>query len=281
MTGAVVNLALARALRNEREQRIADQQATRQEALTPEDVRALLEAAYAENPERFTGPKGEQGKRGPAPTVAQIAAAAHEWLAANAEALRGEDGKAPDTETLTALIEALIDADPERFRGLQGDIGAAPDHQWKGTKLRFQKPDGNWGRWVDLQGAAGVTRVVSVAGGSSLTEQRVIELIEASMPTPEIEYPRIVTTVNTAGANVLHSPPEGAAIRVRRIKCTPDPDSVETPMLTLRLGDKLVQRGPVLYGADFVEGAIGAALILDLQSAAEIGVTIIYEEFTP
>lgn len=44
--------------------------------------------------------------------------------------------------------------------GKDGERGPAPDHQWKSTKLRFQKPDGTWGKYVDLRGERGP------AGGS-------------------------------------------------------------------------------------------------------------------
>lgn len=52
--------------------------------------------------------------------------------------------------------------------GKDGERGPAPDHQWRGTKLRFQKPDGTWGKLVDLKGepgkqGSGVT--VTPAGG--------------------------------------------------------------------------------------------------------------------
>ena len=39
--------------------------------------------------------------------------------------------------------------------GAKGDTGPAPAHQWRKTKLRFQKPDGTWGDYVDLQGPEG------------------------------------------------------------------------------------------------------------------------------
>jgi len=39
--------------------------------------------------------------------------------------------------------------------GLQGPKGDEPAHQWSGTRLRFQKPDGTWGTYVDLRGPAG------------------------------------------------------------------------------------------------------------------------------
>lgn len=37
----------------------------------------------------------------------------------------------------------------------RGDNGAAPAHEWDGTRLRFQNPDGTWGEWVDLRGKQG------------------------------------------------------------------------------------------------------------------------------
>lgn len=34
-----------------------------------------------------------------------------------------------------------------------GDL--TPEHEWSGTQLRFRLPDGSWGAYVDLEGAAG------------------------------------------------------------------------------------------------------------------------------
>lgn len=39
--------------------------------------------------------------------------------------------------------------------GDRGPIGPMPDHQWRGTSLRFQEPDGDWGKPVDLKGEKG------------------------------------------------------------------------------------------------------------------------------
>lgn len=38
-------------------------------------------------------------------------------------------------------------------RGDKGDKGDMPAHQWDGTRLRFERPDGTWGEWVELKGA--------------------------------------------------------------------------------------------------------------------------------
>ena len=58
-------------------------------------------------------------------------------------------------------------------QGLQGEIGApgdpgqdglmgeTPDHEWKGTKLRFETSDGRWGKWTDLRGKSGSTLIGS------------------------------------------------------------------------------------------------------------------------
>ena len=40
-------------------------------------------------------------------------------------------------------------------KGEKGDAGPIPKHEWKGTKLRFEMPDGSWGKAVDLKGAEG------------------------------------------------------------------------------------------------------------------------------
>lgn len=40
-------------------------------------------------------------------------------------------------------------------KGEKGDKGDMPAHEWSGTMLRFEKPDGSWGEFVDLQGADG------------------------------------------------------------------------------------------------------------------------------
>lgn len=40
-------------------------------------------------------------------------------------------------------------------KGDKGDVGPMPKHDWSGTALRFQNPDGTWGNRVDLKGDPG------------------------------------------------------------------------------------------------------------------------------
>lgn len=48
----------------------------------------------------------------------------------------------------------------------KGPNGDKPDHEWIGTGLRFEKPDGEWGELVDLRGPRGPRS--SVGGGTGI-----------------------------------------------------------------------------------------------------------------
>lgn len=52
-------------------------------------------------------------------------------------------------------------------RGPQGPKGDKPDHEWVGTGLRFEKPDGTWGQAVDLRGQRGQRGGRGGSGGAS------------------------------------------------------------------------------------------------------------------
>jgi hypothetical protein len=39
--------------------------------------------------------------------------------------------------------------------GARGPVGPMPEHQWDGTRLRFEESDGEWGKYVDLRGPQG------------------------------------------------------------------------------------------------------------------------------
>lgn len=56
---------------------------------------------------------------------------------------------------------------PMGFTGPKGPIGEIPDHEWRGTFIRFQKPNGDWGDFVNLQGspAEGIEYGSPMGGG--------------------------------------------------------------------------------------------------------------------
>ena len=51
-------------------------------------------------------------------------------------------------------------------KGDRGPTGPAPAHRWKGTRLSFKKPDGEWGKEVDLRGPGGGSGTILLGGGS-------------------------------------------------------------------------------------------------------------------
>jgi PKD repeat protein len=90
----------------------------------------------------LTGPQGEQGTPGPVGPVGP-------------QGPRGKEG-------------------PE---GPQGPIGPMPDHQWDGTRLRFEEPDGGWGKYVDLRGPQGIHGASGGGGkGGGMTELQALQL---------------------------------------------------------------------------------------------------------
>lgn len=44
---------------------------------------------------------------------------------------------------------------PKGDRGEQGEPGPIPEHEWEGSRLRFEQPDHRWGEWVELRGPRG------------------------------------------------------------------------------------------------------------------------------
>jgi PKD repeat protein len=51
-----------------------------------------------------------------------------------------------------------------------------PDHQWDGTRLRFEEPDGKWGKYVDLRGRPGQNGANGGGGGSGVTALERLQL---------------------------------------------------------------------------------------------------------
>ena len=91
------------------------------------------------------------------------------------------DGKTPTTEELLALITPLI---PKVENGKDGKDGHIPKHEWKGTLIRFENPDGSWGRWVDLKGSSGdYQHTMRGGGGSTVKEYDLSSLLDGVTKT--------------------------------------------------------------------------------------------------
>lgn len=95
-------------------------------------------------PQGEPGPKGDPGIQGPeGPQGPQ-----------GEKGATGNPGPKGDTG----------DAGPA---GADGAPGLPPEHEWRGTQLRFKEPDGSWGQFIDLRGPAGSSATVPIATTST------------------------------------------------------------------------------------------------------------------
>jgi hypothetical protein len=81
--------------------------------------------------------------------------------------LRKRAAKAEAVASFFRVEELLAKAKGKDGKdGEAGKSGAIPKHEWDGTRLRFQKPDGKWGEWVDLRGKRGPKGADGESGSS-------------------------------------------------------------------------------------------------------------------
>lgn len=104
--------------------------------------------------EDFTQPqldalKGEKGDVGDTPD--------HQWTGTSLqfELPSGAWGDLVDLKGDTGVQGEQGEEGEQGEQGIQGEKGDKPAHQWSGTDLRFENPDGSWGDYVDLVGPQG------------------------------------------------------------------------------------------------------------------------------
>lgn len=128
-------------------------------AIGPQGERGFNGEAGSRGERGDIGPQGSQGETGPQGAQGQEGVRGE----------RGEPGPRGDQGDIGPVGAAGAKGE-KGDAGPQGETGKAPAHEWQGTKLRFKKPDGKWGKSVDLKGEAGDNGKVVVmrsSGGSS------------------------------------------------------------------------------------------------------------------
>jgi hypothetical protein len=109
------------------------------------------------------GRQGDPGERGPEGAVGRPGLDGIDG-ATGAMGERGETGKR-GKRGYKGLQGRQGEVGPQGPKGDKGDAGPMPAHKWDGTRLAFQKPDGKFGRAVELRGPGGGR------GGAGTTEQ--------------------------------------------------------------------------------------------------------------
>lgn len=92
----------------------------------------------------------------------------------------GKDGKTPVAGIDFPLPKDGIDGeDGETIVGPigpKGEKGNKPDHKWNGTKLAFELPNGEWGKYVDLRGKSGSSGVSLIGSNGTTNHSNLINL---------------------------------------------------------------------------------------------------------
>lgn len=257
------------------------QLATFKAALTGrvEQIEQKVEQALGgiQGPQGDAGPVGEDGKQGepgPRGPRGQPGRDGEPGL----QGLRGPQGEpGRDGKPGEPGPVGPPGKDGERgTRGPRGPKGDTPNHQWRGSFLRFEKPDGDWGAWVDLKGESG-----QHGRGGGLSEARVIGLIEDYLSDEEINDTPIPFSFTSSGDNTIYTPSGGRAIRLHRIRALSDPDAADAVVLKLKLGATELQRGYVIEykpSKALRDGAVGDALVLNLGATGAVSGTAYIEE---
>jgi hypothetical protein len=140
---------------------------------------------------------GGQGEKGDPP--------AHEWqgTALRFENPDGSWGQFVDLKGEKGDKGDKGDRGEKGEKGDKGDTGPMPGHEWQGTALRFQKPDGTWpSTWVDLKGDPGD---VGKHGNEHHTEEFItVQAVDAHAETRaaldelgHVNHAVLTTTLNT------------------------------------------------------------------------------------
>jgi hypothetical protein len=142
-----------------------------------------------------------------------------EWL----QSLKGMDGLDAYQLALTLGFEGTLSEFLESFKGEQGPkgemgpqgpagrdgkdgvdgqdgaTGPMPNHQWDGKRIRFEKPDGTWGAWIDL---TGTMAPVSSGGGGSLSIQKFYDGVALFPPTGKTQILYFDTSTDPYGVYI-------------------------------------------------------------------------------
>lgn len=106
-----------------------------------------------------------------------------------------------------------------------GKDGSIPDHQWDGTKIRFQRPDGFWGPWVDLQGPNGTSFSIFGGGNDSNGAGGVEKILSNGVVVREgaasINFGNNLTVTRSGNGVRVDGPSGGSGVNVATEKVTP------------------------------------------------------------
>ena len=120
------------------------------------------------------------------------------------------------------------------LQGPKGSIGPVPAHNWDGTKLSFQLPNGLWGDFVELQGADGkegkLPDIIPKAFSTSIGAVRGLQAQLDALNEANMQYDTLIDTVSTVkyiGQALPGSTQSSALWRIKKVDLSATDGDVE------------------------------------------------------
>ena len=102
--------------------------------------------------------------------------------------------------------------------------------------------------------------------------------VSYTVDSGEQEFTHVVATVTASGDTLLYTPSPGKRVRVRWVYAINDPGSSASPLIKVLLGTREIYRVFAVSKRQLVTGPVDGALIINLDEAASVAVTVLLEE---
>ena len=91
----------------------------------------------------------------------------------------------------------------------------------------------------------------------------------------------VCTTVTASGNTTVYTPTSGWGVRLVWVSAINDPDEATNPLIKISLGATELYRVFAVAHWEMFEGAVDAALVVNLSGAASVAFTAHLEEYRP
>lgn len=94
----------------------------------------------------------------------------------------------------------------------------------------------------------------------------------------EEEFTHVVATITASGNTTVYTPTSGRSVRLRWVYAINSPGSTANPLIRIFLGAQEKYRAYAISKRQMVTGPVDGPVIINLDAAASVAVTILLEE---